>query len=418
MLNPDPYRLPMTKNYNYDIVIVGGGPAGLSAGWSAAKKGARVAVLERDEAIGQSVRTSGVTWIKEAKSFGIPSQLYNPIQNYAFYSPNNVIMKKSKEPEVAVLDVRKTYQFLAYEAAGAGAEIFLRTNVTDVITEDGKLTGVKATSLKEDLVFNSKIIIDASGFYSVIGKATGLASQWKRFGAGAEYEAYVEKIDSKTWYLMVGQNYSPAGYAWVFPIGENKARIGVGVGKPESQADATQRLMELLEKRPKPLDEMGKIVPVEFHYGLIPNEGLRPVTVDDNLILVGDSAGQANPLVLEGIRYAIEFGRKAGEVAANAVKSGDTSKKSLKPYEESMRKAIGSKIASAIKVQYRWLGLSDEEWDKEIGIIDDLSAEEFLDFVKAEFGLANMIKLAAGHPKLAIRQLFGLIKDSVPQKEN
>ena len=84
-----------------------------------------------------------------------------------------------------------------------------------------------------------------------------------------------------------------------------------------------------------------------------------------------------------------------------------------------MKKAIGSKIASAIKVQYRWLGLSDEEWDREIGIIDDLSAEEFLDFVKAEFGLANMIKFAASHPKLAIRQLFGLLKDSgVPSQEN
>ncbi len=408
----------MTKNYNYDIVIVGGGPAGLSAAWSAAKSGTKVAVLERDEARGQNVRTSGVTWIKEARSFGISPQYYNPIKNYAFYSPNNVIMKKSKEAEVAVLDVRKTYQYLAYEAAKAGAEIFLRTNVTDIIKQDGKLAGVKATSLKEDLTFYSKVIIDASGFYSIVGKATGLVSQWKRFGAGAEYEAYVEKLDPQTWYLMVGQNYSPAGYAWIFPLGENKARIGVGIGKPESQEDATQRLQELLEKKPKPLDTMGKIVPIEFHYGLIPNEGLRPSAVDDNLILVGDSAGQANPLVLEGIRYAIEFGRKAGEVAGDTIKSGDTSKRSLKPYEDDMRKKIGSKIASAIKVQYRWLGLNDDEWDKEISIIDDLSAEEFLDFVKAEFGLANIIKLATGHPKLALRQLFGLIKDSIPQKEN
>ena len=68
----------MTRNYEYDIVVVGGGPAGLSAGWSAAKKGVKVAILERDEAIGQSVRTSGVTWIKEAKSFGIPAGILQP----------------------------------------------------------------------------------------------------------------------------------------------------------------------------------------------------------------------------------------------------------------------------------------------------------------------------------------------------
>jgi len=403
----------MVRNYNYDIVVVGGGPAGLSSAWSAAKKGLSVAVIERDEAIGQNVRTSGVTWIKEAKSFGIPSEYYNEIKNYAFYSPNNYILKKSEIAQAAVLDVRKTYQFLAYQAASVGADIFLRTSVTDIMkNENGKLSGVKATSLKEDLTFNSKLVIDASGFYSVVGRALGLAQPWKKFGAGAEYEAYVDKIDSDTWYLMVGAQYSPAGYAWIFPLGKNKVRIGVGVGKPNSQADANKLLIELLEKRPKPLQDLGRIVPIEFHYGLIPNEGLRKTTIDDNLIMVGDSAGQANPLVLEGIRYAIEFGRAAGRIGGESVIQGNTSKESLKSYEETMKKAIASKIAAAVKVQYRWLNLSDQEWDKEIEIIGELSAEEFLDFIKADFGMANMLKLATHHPKLALRQLFQIIKNS------
>ena len=377
------------------------------------KKGLRVAVLERDEAIGQNVRTSGVTWIKEAKSFGIPPECYNEISNYALYSPNNYVIKKSQTAQAAVLDVRKTYQFLAYQAASVGADIFLRTTVTDVVKNDkGKLAGVKATSQKEEVVFNSKLVIDASGFYSIVGRSLGIALPWKRFGAGAEYEAYVDKVDSDTWHLMVGSQYSPAGYAWVFPLGKNKVRIGVGVGKPNSQADASKLLIELLEKRPRPLNDLGRIVPVEFHDGLIPNEGLRESTIDDNLIMVGDSAGQANPLVLEGIRYAIEFGRTAGRIGAEAVLQVDTSKESLKAYEGAMKKAIGSKIAAAVKVQYRWLNLSDQEWDKEIEIIGELSAEEFLDFIKAEFGMTDMLKLAAHHPKLALRQLFQFLKNS------
>lgn len=408
----------MTRSYNYDVVVVGGGPAGLSAAWSTAKKGLSVAVLERDEAIGQNVRTSGVTWIKEAKSFGIPPECYNEISNYAFYSPNNYVIKKSDTAQAAVLDVRKTYQFLAYQAASVGADIFLRTSVTDVIKDDkGKLSGVKATSLKEELVFNSKLVIDASGFYSVVGRSLGIAMPWKRFGAGAEYEAYVDKINSDTWYLMVGSQYSPAGYAWIFPLGKNKVRIGVGVGKPNSQADASKLLIELLEKRPKPLNDLGRIVPVEFHYGLIPNEGLRQSTIDDNIIMVGDSAGQANPLVLEGIRYAIEFGRAAGRIGGESVLQGDTSKISLKSYEQTMKKAIGSKIAAAVKVQYRWLNLSDQEWDKEIEIIGELSTEEFLDFIKADFGMVSMLKLATHHPKLALQQLFQIIKNTSKYEE-
>ena len=402
----------MGSEINYDIIIVGAGPAGLSAAWAAAKKGVSVAVLEREEAIAQSIRTSGVTWISEAKSFGIPPDYYNPIRNYSFYSTNNQVTIHSNEYQAAVLDVRRTYQFLAYQAASVGADIFVRTNVTSpLIDENGKLIGVKTTSLKDELIFHSKLVIDASGFYSVIGKSLGTVPQWKRFGVGAEYEAYVENVDEETWSLMVGQQYSPAGYAWIFPLGKNRARIGVGVGKPESQADPTQQLLELVTKKPGPLGQLGKITPIEFHYGLIPNEGLTHTTIDDNLILVGDAAGQANPLVLEGIRYAIEFGRKAGQIGAQAVIKGDTTKESLKPYEDIWKKAIGSKIKAAIKIQSRWLNLTDEEWDREIEIISELSSEEFLDFIRADFSMSSVLRLAMHHPKLAVRQFFDLVKN-------
>jgi len=238
----------------------------------------------------------------------------------------------------------------------------------------------------------------------------GFVTQWKRFGAGAEYEAKVENIDPDTWWLMVGQEYTPAGYAWIFPLGNNIVRIGVGVGKPESDIDPTQRLKEIIEKQLGPIKKLGKITPIEFHYGLIPNDGLSRKTVFNNLILVGDSAGQANPLVLEGIRYAIKFGRVAGKVASDAIKNKKTDIDALYPYEENWRNAIESKINSAGKVQDRWIGLSDKEWDKELDIIKELKTEEFLDFIKADFGLSNMLKLAMNHPKLAVRQLFNLVK--------
>ena len=132
--------------------------------------------------------------------------------------------------------------------------------------------------------------------------------------------------------------------------------------------------------------------------------------VYDNLILVGDSAGQANPLVLEGIRYAIRFGEVAGKVAADAIKNNNTTEASLIPYEKEWKKAIESKINSAIKVQNRWVGLSDDEWDKELDIINELTADEFLDFIRADFGVAKMVKLATHHPKMVVRQLFNMVK--------
>ena len=398
-------------NIQFDVVIVGAGPAGASAAYSAAKNNCSVALLEKEESVAQTVRTSGVTWIEDAKSFGIPADCYNPIKHYTFCSPNNEVTISDTQPRAAVLDVRKTYRFLAEQAVKEGATLFVNTNATSVITDSsGKITGIKANLAKEEIVFQSKVVIDASGFQSIVAKSLGLVSQWKKFGAGAEYEAVVENIDSDTWYLMVGQRYSPSGYAWIFPVGDNKVRIGVGIGKPDSSVDPTQRLDEIIEKKLGPISKLGKISPIEFHYGLIPNDGLARKTAYDNLILVGDAAGYANPLVLEGIRYAIKFGRIAGKVAADAIKANDTSEKMLSKYEENWRKSISSKINSAYKVQSRWIGLSDEQWDREIEIINELSVDEFLDFIRADFGLSSIIRLATHHPRLAVRQLFSMVK--------
>jgi digeranylgeranylglycerophospholipid reductase len=399
------------EEFYFDIVIVGAGPAGSSAAHEAAKNGVSVALLEKESVVAETVRTSGVTWVKDAQNFGIPEKCYNPIKNYSFCSPSNTVTISDDVAKAAVLDVRKTYRHLAEQAQESGAELFVDTNVTDVITDEQKRpTGVIAKSIGREIQFNTKVVIDCSGFQTVVGKMLGLVTQWERFGAGAEYEVRAENVDDKTWWLMVGQKYSPAGYAWIFPVGGNIVRVGVGIGKPESDVDPTERLNELMENKEGPIKDLGEITKIEFHYGLIPNDGLSRKTVYDNLILVGDSAGQANPLVLEGIRYAIRFGRVAGQIASDAIKNNDTSENSLRPYETYWKKAIKSKINSASKVQNRWIGLSDEQWDKELDVISELSPDEFLDFIRADFGISKIVRLATHHPKLAVRQLFSIVK--------
>ena len=399
------------EELNFDVVVVGGGPAGSSAARIAAENECTVALVEKEKEIAETVRTSGVTWISDIKKFKIPEDCYNSIKKFSFCSPKNSVTISDNVAKAAVLDVRKTYRFLANRAQSSGAKIFTNTNFSEVLNNlDGKCVGVIAKSKDRHIQFKGKVVIDASGFASVVAKELGHVEQWKKFGGGAEFEVKTEELEHDNWWLMVGQKYSPAGYAWIFPTSKNTARVGVGIGKPDSEVDPTVRLNELIDKKIGPIKDLGKIEKIEFHYGLIPNEGLSRKTVYDNLILVGDSAGQANPLVLEGIRYAIRFGEVAGKVAASAIKNGDTSERSLIPYEKEWRKAIESKINSAIKVQNRWVGLTDEEWDKELDIINELTADEFLDFIRADFGVSKMVKLATHHPKMIVRQLFNMVK--------
>ncbi|HET7147681.1 MAG TPA: NAD(P)/FAD-dependent oxidoreductase [Candidatus Nitrosopolaris sp.] len=391
----------------YDIAVVGGGPAGLSAAYAAAKAGGKVILLEKDEAIAHSVRTSGVTWIDEIEKLGISSEHYNPIRNYSFISSSNEVTIRGITPKSCVLNVRSTYQHLAMLAAEAGAEIMVRSKVTNVVTtsEDRRICRLKAKTPKGETTIDCRVVIDASGFSSTIARSLGIVKEWRRYGIGAEFECYCENLDHETWVLMVGTKYSEAGYAWIFPVSKNKARIGVGIGRPESCLDPLQKLNDIMDKKLRPLDVLRKIQPMELHYGFIPNEGPRAPIVYDKLILVGDSAGQSNPLVLEGIRYAIEYGRLAGNIGMNQ----NCSKEGLAEYEKIWKVKHHSKITSALRVQKRWISLSDEEWNREIDILKEMSVDEFVDFIKAEFTIGKLLKFALNHPKLATRQLIGLV---------
>jgi len=397
----------------YDIAVVGGGPAGLSAAYAAAKAGGKVILLEKDESIAHNIRTSGVTWIEEIEKLGIKSEHYNPIKNYSFISSSNEVTIRGVKPRACVLNVRSTYQHLAMLAAEAGAEIMVRSRVINVVTipEDRRVCGLKAKTPKGETVISCKVVIDASGFSSSIARSLGIVKEWNRYGIGAEYECYCENLDYETWVLMVGTKYSDAGYAWIFPVSENKARIGVGVGRPESYSDPLQKLNNIIDKKLRPLDELRKIQPIELHYGFIPNEGPRTPMVFDKLILVGDSAGQSNPLVLEGIRFAIEYGRLAGNIAMKCM-SQNCNREGLKEYEKIWRDKSQTRIKSALRVQKRWISLSDEEWNREIDILREMSVEQFVDFIKADFTIGKLLKFGLNHPKLATRQLFDLVMRS------
>ena len=398
----------------YDVVVAGAGPAGSAAARAAAEAGASVCLLEKEDSVSETVRTSGVTWESDAERLGIPPYCYNAVGTFSFRSPSRTVTVgggKEGGPRAAVLNVRRTYRWLARRAEEAGAEVRTGAAVSGALADGGAVSGVRVRGPDGDARdVRARVVIDATGFQSAVARSAGLVGPWPRYGAGAEYEARAERSNQDEWWIMVGRMYSPAGYAWIFPAGGDLVRVGVGVGKPESAEDPARILDRLVEEGTGPVASLGRLSITERHFGLIPNGGQARRTAFDGLLLAGDTAGQANPLVLEGIRYAVRFGAEAGGVAAGAAAAGDASAAALSEYERRWRGAVGSRLRAAGRVQDRWIGMDDAGWDAEIGAIGDLGTADFVDFIRAEFGSVGMAGVAARHPRMAARQLLGIVR--------
>lgn len=381
-----------------DVIIVGAGFAGLSAAESCARRGIDCLVLEKSSEISYPIHTSGGSWIDELKKLGIPSSLYHPIKRCRFISPNNEVVFEYDKPVACVIDVRGLLQFLAERALDAGAEIRVKSIVKNAIFEENYVKGVIANVQGREKQIKSKIVIDTSGFASIIAKKLGLHNGFKRFGIGAEYDLYAPRYDQDEAILIVGSKLAPSGYGWAFPHGNNRVRVGVGIIYPHVKANPKNYLDMLIKHLSKfGLDSAKQI---EFHFGATPSQEPLKKTVTNGLIIAGDAAGQSLQLVGEGIRISMQIGKIAGEVAASAILAGDYSEKYLIRYEKLWRSKFERKIKISFLINKRIVEYDDEKWDESVEIFKKLSSEQLYKILKCDFSKSLIFDIVKKNPSL------------------
>lgn len=290
-----------------DVLIAGGGPAGLSAGRAAAGQGARTVLFEANKEIGSPIRTSGGTFIGSMRQLGIPDRCWHPVSRLRLVAPESEAVFDYPEPELCILDVRATYQFLAECAIAAGASIRSGFSVRGLIMQDDRVGGVRVQDPMNRLSdWRASVTIDATGHRSVLLREAGVYAGAKRFGVGAEYDLYAPGYDQSEALLLVGSQVAPCGYAWIFPYGRGRVRAGVGIqhgGEASIDSHPLPYLDALIKNAKYYRANLRGAQPVEYHHGLIPAEGPMPAYVTHGLLGVGDAAGQPSALVGEGIRW-------------------------------------------------------------------------------------------------------------------
>jgi len=377
---------------DYDVVVVGGGPAGCMAAKYAAKAGASTLIIEEDAAIGVPVQCAGLISkraLEESELRDRNSFINSEIKGAVVHSPSYELTLQSPDPRAFAIRRAVFDRELANEAQKAGADIVLKSKVRTVRKrEEGtKLTITTATANGTQEI-KAKVVIGADGVKSTVAQSAGLTTVAKSTLTCVQIEGEYETGEDAFAEIFVGKTIAPGFFAWTIPLGaDNRARIGLCIDRRVSpQSNPLLFLKRNLAEHPV-IAKKYKGTVFNRTAGRIPiplNAGLRgrkykTVKIDNEIgiLLVGDAAAQIKPITGGGVYYGMRCGKIAGEIAAQACLTGDM--KVLKDYEIRWRNEIGKEIAFGLKVHRLRCVMSDEDFDT---IVHTLSQSEILQRIK------------------------------------
>ena len=352
----------------YDVVVVGGRIGGSISSLFASKNDVDVLMIEKRQEIGSPVQCAEGTTFSTFETLEMkPSKKYicTEIMGAQVHAPDgstfkveegmtdgNILNNKTIS-EGYVLDRRVFDKYLAIESAKAGTDVMVKTTVKDLIRKEGKVCGVVVKHLGETIEIKADVVIAADGIESNLAYKSGLNSLKNPddICSCAQYELVGLDIDPHLLEFYFGRLIAPGGYSWIFPKGDGIANVGVGV------RNSTETAYYYLKKFVSKFDA----TPVELNIGGVPLSGPMDKTYNDGFLVVGDAAGQVDPITGGGIHITASCARIAGEVAAEAIKKENVSSMFLRRYDEKWRDEFEDNLKISFKLRKSFDKLSDND---------------------------------------------------------
>jgi geranylgeranyl reductase family protein len=301
----------LSLQLSYDLVIVGAGPAGTMAAKVAAEKGIHTLIVEKKACIGLPVQCAE----------HIPKLLMQQVNLHGRYIAQEVGSMITYMPEGEVIETKAPGYIidrslfdkgLALDAISKGADIMIKTSALSRCEK-----GIIVKTGGKEVRIEAKVIIGADGPNSTVGGWINRKNS--EFVSAAQCEVLLNKPIEATC-IYFGIEYT-GGYGWLFPKGRT-ANVGVGINNKigrQKLSVCLKHLLNRLQKEAKIRDNSS----VAYTAGLIPVGGCLDTSPYENILIVGDAAGQTDPVTGAGIPQALSCGKIAGEVAAKAIKENN-----------------------------------------------------------------------------------------------
>jgi len=344
----------------YDVIVVGGGPAGSMAARFAAEQGATVIILEKDRDIGYPVRCGEAVSKVGIEEFIEPDEKFisTTIDKFSMIAPDGTEVVLPSEQIVYILE-RRIFDFeLAKQAANRGVEIITRAYVNGLLFEEGKVCGVKFEYKGEQHELKSKVVIAADGVESRVGRWAGIKTHidFREMESCVQVTASNIDINTNTLYFYFGKEIAPEGYLWIFPKYNKSANIGLGVSGEIGRKRSAQKYLDHFMDKHYPnapiLTQIAGGVPSSITLDKISAPGI---------ILVGDAARQVNPLSGGGIVSGMIGGKIGGTIVGEAIIKNDSNH--ILTYDKAWRDRLGRRHEVFDRIKNSVYSFSDEKFN-------------------------------------------------------
>jgi digeranylgeranylglycerophospholipid reductase len=324
------------------------------AAWEAARQGLSVLLLEKRQEIGSPVRCAegvpheALAELIEPDPAWISAHL--SLAQIITRENGGVVHKWQGAGGVGYILERRVFdRMLAEQAAQAGAQVQVKTPVVGLLHSRDAVSGVIAEWQGQRHKVEASIVIAADGVESRVGAWAGLDTRLELGDTMtcAQYLLAGIDWDPSCMGCWIDQEVAPGGYAWVFPKGESRANVGLGLQADLAETTALSYLERFIES--EPALKSGR--PVTLIAANVPASPLCQRLVTNGLMLVGDAARQVDALTGGGIIHAMTAGKLAARVAAQALDQSDVSARGLAAYERGIEQAIGRKLARSYRLR-------------------------------------------------------------------